>query len=327
MQDLESVFESGMFGLEYNGNGEEGAEKAWLVSYRAESFMEHAQHISYGFGLRIEREDTREKSTSVSPVTRFINNRWPETSYLMDGYTITVTSWCRDDMVFQRMRLKKGTSIRPLRLILDLNSSMQDINYLKRKENLKTKICRGPHDYGAIIVHEVPMSPDGSKNSHSQKNVCVLAGLYKDGTAQQLKWEEWSNEKNQFMIDTTTEFRDTDAVEFTTAFKLQIRSQEAQWSDFIIPAALALDPIPTPYTERSNFLKSDLSWHLHRNLEHILSVCSIPIGVAPRNDSSVPEIVITTANGFDEPLQAQSLDPIALTCGDFGDHRISVSGS
>ena len=48
-----------------------------------------------------------------------------------------------------------------------------------------------------------------------------------------------------------------------------------------------------------------MNWHLRRNLEHILRVCCMPL-----------------EKGINSPV-----NPVALTCGDFGDHRVSVPGS
>ncbi|KAK6075870.1 hypothetical protein SCUP515_05691 [Seiridium cupressi] len=59
--------------------------------------------------------------------------------------------------------------------------------------------------------------------------------------------------------------------------------------------------------------KNHISYIVHRNLEHILSVCSVPLK-APRM-------------GMDEEITEGKILPVALTCGDMAFHRISASSS
>jgi hypothetical protein len=56
----------------------------------------------------------------------------------------------------------------------------------------------------------------------------------------------------------------------------------------------------------------DLDYATRRNLEHILSVCAIPVPLEPVWDN--PKVV--------EPEPA-----IALTCGDMSGHRVCISAS
>lgn len=68
---------------------------------------------------------------------------------------------------------------------------------------------------------------------------------------------------------------------------------------------------PTGIPENSS-PASHISFVVHRNIEHILSVCSIPLKPARmRIDAQVT----------DEEI------PVALTCGDLSFHRINVSSS
>ncbi len=63
--------------------------------------------------------------------------------------------------------------------------------------------------------------------------------------------------------------------------------------------------IPAHLPEWPDVKDKTLGWHLRRTLEHILSVCSVPV----ESDVGSP------------------VRPVALTCGDFGDHRVSIPGS
>ncbi|KAJ5976378.1 hypothetical protein N7481_010085 [Penicillium waksmanii] len=160
--------------------------------------------------------------------------------------------------------------------------------------------------------------------------------------------------------------------------KIQMSSFSAPWQSYLIPPEDLIFDAQIDEGEDQNASVSNetvLSWHLRRNLEHILSVCSIPVdshifksqiapGLAETENQDLPTktikkqgvdenemfltqkdededetehpagpmIKLQAPDGKEDVLHRNALSqdrigPVALTCGDFGDHRISVSGS
>ncbi|KAK4085530.1 uncharacterized protein Triagg1_520 [Trichoderma aggressivum f. europaeum] len=97
-------------------------------------------------------------------------------------------------------------------------------------------------------------------------------------------------------------------VKITLAYTLELVSPTDDISNSLSEGALP--PLqPKDYTYEPPVFASDphLNFTLRRNLEHILSVCSIPIRA---RDESKAEII-----------------PIALTCGDISGHRVTKEAS
>lgn len=180
-------------------------------------------------------------------------------------------------------------------------------------------------------------------------------GLFKDGEAQKIPLDVEGPEIKP--ISLTHKFDRKDTVEFTVALELQMSTVKADWQQFMIPPGdLALntdfdaaDGFPAPLVE-----DSELNWHLRRNLEHVMSVCSVPLSSETddkdrgmedearswsrtgtgRKDQvelgAAPLITLQNVDGQEVVLHwtaATQDQQVALTCGDFGDHRVRVFGS
>ncbi|UKZ61637.1 uncharacterized protein TrAtP1_002895 [Trichoderma atroviride] len=104
----------------------------------------------------------------------------------------------------------------------------------------------------------------------------------------------------------------------TLAYKLDIvsSSKVKKASAFSRGDLLAAELIlKTPY-ERMLFSEDEhLNFILRRNLEHILSVCSIPVEDFEENEV------------FSAPSDSPYCKAIALTCGDVSGHRIATTAS
>jgi hypothetical protein len=133
--------------------------------------------------------------------------------------------------------------------------------------------------------------------------------VFKDGVPQKLKL---GNGKYAG-IDVPIMIPATETVKLTAAYRLQrITSANPNWTSLVVRSPDAdvkgvltkLQPKLTIWP--ANEMK-ELNYALRRNLEHILSVCSIPVEKA------------SDSEGSDKP--------IALTCGDFAMHRICVSAT
>ncbi|KAF2675989.1 hypothetical protein K458DRAFT_492750 [Lentithecium fluviatile CBS 122367] len=77
-------------------------------------------------------------------------------------------------------------------------------------------------------------------------------------------------------------------------------------------------------TARLRFPSDHIGFVVNRHLEHILSVCAIP--VQPVEDEK-PQTSTETMAPTNEAETSRKYAPIALTCGDISGHRVSTSAS
>ncbi|CRG89442.1 hypothetical protein PISL3812_06478 [Talaromyces islandicus] len=324
-------FSSRMVGLEFT----DGME-AWYVHWRAEEFLDRAQDPASGFGLRLQ-----DVTAHMSPTLKFLADRWPVITYKDDRHEVMITLWCQKGVVVQQMRITRREALsKELQLALNPNFAMQDLDYSSWRDDLPVKYQRAPHGYGIIALE------DQSDFQIEQERVCVVIGLFKDGIAQELPLNDFNTKlenRSPITIPVKHEFEENaKSVEFTVTFKLQLTTLEEDWKYFTFSGAelncdtqSSIMAVPFPGDLQ-------LSWHLCRNLEHIMSTCSIPLETSaaevpiestPGNYSNGgPMIVLNTPNNenhtiFEITSPTGKTVPVALTCGDFGDHRVTVSGS
>lgn len=358
---------SGLIGL---GPVEE--PEAWYIYWRASQFLESSQIFANGVGLRILNT-----LSSEPPTVDFLGDRWPIISYKTnEGVSITVRLWCQNNLVVQQMQVTNTLNTKePLKLELNAGFSLQDLDYQKKRERLQVRQASGPHGFGIVTLEDSPEHPV------DRDRICVLLGLFKDGKPLQTIFDKNEGDPSTKASSLTLKhgFEGPDSVEFTVAMKIQMSSTSAQWQSYLIqPEDLLFDTQVDENHDQIASMSNEtivLNWHLRRNLEHILSVCSIPVDshvvksqASPRvaatkiQDLSAkttkkpgadgdgasfthkddpesetehpagPMIKLQAPDGKEDVLHrsAPSQDrfgPVALTCGDFGDHRISVSGS
>jgi len=115
-------------------------------------------------------------------------------------------------------------------------------------------------------------------------------------------------------------------LEVTMALKLQLMPKLINWKRCLIADSefLAVDNAFTKTTSNSftklQFLEdTHLDFIMRRNLEHILSVCSIPVPDRPSNENQ-------PADGIHKDDKPEAWR-IALTCGDMSGHRLVTSAS
>ncbi|KAL9629463.1 MAG: hypothetical protein Q9164_006870, partial [Protoblastenia rupestris] len=182
-----------------------------------------------------------------------------------------------------------------------------------RKKYAKT-YRRGPYGYGAVIVGtpEVKVEDVGSTDFNitrvkDQEHIGAVLGVFKDGDSLILP----TPDNDCLPVLRHFPLKGTETLQLTAAYRLQDINFSRSWRDFILPSTdVDVNELTKDIHERLPewpILENDvlMNWHLRRNLEHILSVCCMPL-----------------EKGINNPVK-----PVALTCGDFGDHRVSVPGS
>ncbi|KAF4533884.1 Mg2+ transporter zinc transport protein [Lasiodiplodia theobromae] len=187
----------------------------------------------------------------------------------------------------------------------------------------------GPHGYSLVLQHDSapsssPSSPsstsfppgverlDGDGNERPSDTASMVLALFIDGVPHRIeevenKWYKIANRN-----EAEAGFIRSGRVEITLAYRLQIASKAAHnsavWRSSLIPAS-ALRTLhdhfrTTPFTHLSLSPCPHENFALRRNLEHVLSVCSVPVS--------------------DEHKVCPA---VALTCGDFSGHRIVTAAS
>lgn len=123
------------------------------------------------------------------------------------------------------------------------------------------------------------------------------------------------------------------SLEITVVYKLQHMAERYSWKSTLIPfSVLDLSDL-VAQNSYSRSLSLSTSEHLNfimkRNLEHILSVCSIPVSNTPIQDAdNDEEDAFKRSKGETQANPEDSRgDPIALTCGDISGHHVLVSAS
>ncbi|KAI9734210.1 MAG: hypothetical protein M1834_002311 [Cirrosporium novae-zelandiae] len=167
------------------------------------------------------------------------------------------------------------------------------------------------YGYGILVIGFPAAKEDGDNSTP----VGAVVGVFKNGNSLKL---ESPGDEGSISILKECSLKAFESLELTVAYKLQhIPPISLPWRDSVLQSRdVDVDKIiKDSQTGLPNWAPRNdekLGWYLRRNLEHILSVCSIPL--KEDNDSFV--------KNTNSPVA-----PVALTCGDFGDHRICMSGS
>lgn len=291
---------SKMFGLEFFDGGH-----PYFVRYRADVFQEQLLNPNSGFGLQIMGIDSLQPTI---PNLEFLHDRWPQLTYSVKGFNVRVQLFCQKGTVIQHFTVTNTLdSAENLDLTLALDFLIHDLDYMNFPVEEATKEYEhGPHGHSVIVLDK---TTERKNEDGTLEQVGVLVGLFRNGESEKYLFSSTQDISTRRRVKKCS-LQGSETLELTAAFRLQYLKRSSVWKDFIMPISdmdvseivqkpvLALDRWPFPGNH-------DLSWHLRRNLEHILSVCSIPL----------------------EDERDHSVTPIALTCGDFGDHLVSVSGS
>ncbi|OJK04253.1 hypothetical protein ASPACDRAFT_112700 [Aspergillus aculeatus ATCC 16872] len=339
-RSLDGVFQSKILCLEHS------REEAYFVWARASRLENHADDFHSGFGLRLDESIQPELST-----LDFVDNRWPIIKYkTKQGFSITVRAWCQDGMVVQQMLIDRGTDgPDAVKLSLDMNFVMQDLNYMQWAPNMN--MCE---DQSSESQAENCLLLKGQHNGgFKQSQIGVLVGLFKDNESHPVRNSERPDSRPGHAEPSTTESRTGSAIRtfggdpqpialehvfvdqeiqvtYTAAFRLQVASS-GEWISLAI-STVPKEPSPSSDGQLGAFdsYEDRVNWHCRRHLEHILSVCSIPLDKTPLKIVNTPTTSAmkhtSTAQKLNSPTPAPGNRGVALTCGDTGDHRVSISG-
>jgi hypothetical protein len=236
-----------------------------------------------------------------TPELEFLGDRWPRITYSVNGLSVRVQMLVNKGIIIQQFTVTNNSdSSENLDIVLDVDFLIQELDYMVWKKPLTRSYQEAPHNYGVLGMGSLDMN----KVDEDPAYVGAVVGVFRDGDSLKLSLPE---NGRSIPILTGFSLKESKSLELTAAYRLQYIARSSHWKESILQSIdvdakemiknsqIRLNTWPIPNDEK-------LSWHLRRNLEHILSVCSIPLG--------------KDADG-----------PVALTCGDFGDHRVCMSGS
>lgn len=255
----------------------------------------------------------------------FVHDRWPRlTSETSGGLRIIINNFVSKGTVFQEAIHE--TKEEPESIISGKKRWIIDLSdYRIRELNFKSSDDSGPsqddpyesyvtsNELGLILIQKKfsdQFEKDAVENPHA---VCLITSISINGKVQKLETMDGYTSSHLYQIKVQDPegfaVKPKEPVTITQAFRLQLITKKKAWiglkeigipdSEFYhyMDEILQLQPSFAKLTFAQH--QQHLDFMIRRNLEHILSVCSIPI-----------------------PGRG-----IALTCGDMSGHRLVISAS
>ena len=319
----------------------EQISEPWWVGERAEQLYRLPQRF-YQFGSYYIPPSSEETDSTRS--VYFLRNRWPgseskcmewnaDTRWIIhDGVAIAqdvIRNTSNVDLTF-----KFGFNANMLIRELDFFDSSYDFNEVgdSGEANSNYASGEGPKGYTFLKVHRLPVEKsregddgrlDPKTKMHSTAPtadqtpaplspdaVGLVLGIFVDGKAQ--KWKDFEAGKDLTI-------KAGSSMEFIVGHKLVLLSSaELDWRPLIFRAdQVDIDRILAETS--SHYFKDDgLDYATRRNVEHILSVCTIPVSPAYIWD----HVQVEAASSAEQPNSM-----VALTSGDMAGHRVFASAS
>jgi hypothetical protein len=268
-------------------------------------------------------------STDI-PEMGFLRDRWPRFITTAQGFNLNVEYRIYEDTVYQVCTYKKKRPeapgnpplprqtiiIKPTFRRLDFSRNDQDLTHEYVKEiNKKENVLR---------IWEKAKG----KNTIVQTTTCLCLSLFINGHAQEFSFSG-NQEAIQYTIDSSgwSKLEKTGELEMALAYTLrQIPLGKKNVNDIqpvdYTKSWRAVEESGAEFKAPSFTKDAHLNFALRRNLEHILSVCSIPVAEPPSATESSAAAESSTAAAACEKVPL-----IAFTCGDISGHRISTAAS
>lgn len=294
-----------------------------LIPQRLDTLNDSYQ--DHDVGMRLELEDSEEwVANSKTPMLKFIDDRWPLFVTETPSFDLSIQYFISEKTIYQEysFELKKERQVESIpKLFINANLLIRNLNFVESSdENNRIdpdeEFFYKTHHNSRIIRKHGSLQTGIPGNS----TVGLVIMPFIDGSYCTMK----KKDRHTYQIcprnDVSLHPQGSRRVVVTIAYTLELMGSAndslatptngfkatqypSQAANDLSKAKSMMD---TMNFEILLFAKErHLNFVLRRNLEHILSVCSIPIG-----DSS-----------------ETSITPIALTCGDISNHRIMAGAS
>ncbi|KAL7967366.1 hypothetical protein HDV63DRAFT_406605 [Trichoderma sp. SZMC 28014] len=294
-------------------------EPFW-VTQRMEQLQASIVDPNKGMRLEVQSSDDLEQ-TNEMPRLSFLSDRWPKfiTQSAAGNFDTEIQYFIHQKTVYQTYtftpRGESSTSLPEMAinaelLIRDLDYSRSNIWNMQEADNSSYE-HRAPQGKHCIIrMHKIGTEQSGNANEQAHNNVVVLAIWPFINDSPQSVRREGTTAK--YIINHGSQALDG-PVTVTLAYTLHFVPL-SKVDDISSPSPpmniLRQLKADTAFTESlcANPLfpgDENLDFTLRRNLEHVLSVCSIPIG----------------------DITEGTIPPTAITCGDLAGHRVANEAS
>lgn len=255
-----------------------------------------------------------------TPRLEFVRDRWPRFTIDTADATTAMQFFVNDSTVFGMWTCQSRTRQLPMTATLSFraNQLIRELEFLNPQHGFNEASRNTKTTYQVSLVHDgegllIAHAASENEKEKISRGVGVVIAFYANGTRQKIEWKKCSicDEQYLYQIKLNQEhlqIHPGHSFEITTAYKLQTlpKNFEEDLQSVPPPTYHTFDDIlkESPYAPLS-FSKDDyVDFVIRRNLEHILSVCSIP----------------TSPVGDSKPM-------VALTCGDMSGHRLTGKAS
>ena len=273
----------------------------------------------------------------ASPKLEFVRDRWPKCSYDSSEVYGQTQHFIRDGIVFAReLYCAKNKTVKMLDLKTGFISFYQKDFYIREQEFLDSDYTfneesrdsanyatfLGPHGYSFCIAHRgFKKGRRETATNDSCSTVVLIVSVSINGRVRELQQIGNGSDleyRVKFDDGESFELAPGNPFEITVGCRLQLMPDKVDWKSMLIPVSefLRMDaefgyqstpPHLTPYkkfrfTKCNDGFDRQFDFIIRRNLEHILSVCSIPVVVEGQTAT-------------------------AITCGDMSGHRLVTSAS
>lgn len=306
------------------------------ISFRKEDLEQLLQTSDDGMRLRFGESGNNEDWEAVGmPKRNFIRDRWPLFTTVTPRFNLDIWYHVSNGTVYQvytfNLKEESRTPLTVPILVIDANLLLRNLNFVENDDenNHKTDdttnyIYHISNDgYSIIAMHKVPQT-----GQTGQDAVALFISLFINERPQTLEITgDPADKTNRGHCEVALDQQALDDVtgqkklEITLAYRLDLVTSATAKDD---PCPIshkdlitAREAIQKPFRVLSFTKDKHLNFILRRNLEHILSVCCIPVTEPVGDDSSNTQGALSYTEG---PL-------IALTCGDISGHRIVTSAS
>ncbi len=312
-----------------------------MIDGRARQLQEKTRD-GIGFG-----KDVVPPSSNWKRSVSFLRDRWPRVVFVDESYEIVLQWLVHDGVVIQQTTIQNLTN-EPLTFqhTFDFDVLIRELDFIDPsykfneeegdggEDDENYKVGPGPNEYGFVRVHKLPTGENANENYQSLSDerwcmkdepndvkekeedsrvqpeaVGVVMGLFMNGEAKKLE---------DFKETRDFEIPPKERIEFTTGYKLiLLGSKKSDWKCLTLSAKEVDVDFILAESTFDNIDGLGLDFPARRNIQHILSVCVVPVVDHLVWKGRVEDVV--------EPGSKDS--QVALTCGDMSGHRICNSAS
>lgn len=287
-----------------------------------------------GIGLRVTNVDFEEEMEMV-----FIRDRWPRFKYCSEEWPFSLQYFVRNGIVIQNYVIHRPPEKQQADESEGKKSTQPQWPKLKIHTNL---LIRDPgweeywHFDEALQKHTIVVFFRTPRSTENRLVGLVIAPFVNGKVASLRKVGKTEMEKKdgrEYYILLPEEVeKDPTRLEVTIGYRLQLLKGDGNpWQSSLIQAkeiAAIRQMLSGPRYKELAFSVSPSSssspfmdFLIRRNLEHVLSVCCIPVSEEPMWDFD------EEGNKIVDPAVMEDERAIAITCGDISGHHMLTSAS